>query len=242
MKRFAFTLLAAASLPLLSPATAIAKDTSKKVLNVTTSQPGADVYVFRLKDYKRLSKCETPCTMKFKTNEPFTVDIFKDGFIQTTHYITEDQLFTEIFQIAEDLIAFDLDDEASLAAQRKWYGIQSQISIDIGMPEACANPVADDANTDAKPCFRFAPLPPMQAERSGHCDVVMDIEPDGSTSNVRLETCSEEVFEIPVLATLAYWKYYPKMENGIAVKRIDVKPTVKFKITDKRGNEIPALP
>ena len=114
-----------------------------------------------------------------------------------------------------------------------------------GLPDL---PVPDPIITSVKfipgdrniqPLLRIPPQMPPAAERSGHCDVRMDVGPDGRTFNVRTTGCSDRIFERATIRSVAKWRYQPMIRDGVAVTREGVTNTVRFNLLDERGNLIP---
>jgi len=96
----------------------------------------------------------------------------------------------------------------------------------------------DPNNIDAEPCYRVPPVMPWRAKRSGHCHLVFDIHKTGKTKNIRINGCTERVFESAAVQAVQLWTYLPKIENGEVVERLDVKNKVTFRLTDELGRII----
>ena len=92
---------------------------------------------------------------------------------------------------------------------------------------------------DVQPLVRIPPVMPAGAERSGHCEVVFDVSPDGSPFNVRATVCSDRVFRRATERSVAQWKYQPRVVDGLAVGREGVRNVVRFNLADERGELIP---
>lgn len=95
------------------------------------------------------------------------------------------------------------------------------------------------SDRDAQPLFRMGPIPPAKAERSGHCKMRFDVSPEGSPFNVDAYYCSDRVFERSSTKATTKFKYAPKMLDGRAVAMRGVETTIRYRILDDRGNEIP---
>ena len=89
------------------------------------------------------------------------------------------------------------------------------------------------------PIFRQPPVMPARAERSGHCDVIFDVNADGATYNVQVLTCSQNLFARASVKAAHKWKYRPQIIDGQAQDRRGVRTTITFSLTDERGNLIP---
>jgi len=109
-------------------------------------------------------------------------------------------------------------------------------------------PVMGDVITDVVytddtmiPILRVPPRMPARAERSGHCDMVFDVGPDGATLNVKASYCSEALFETESIRATLKFKYRPTRIDGQYQTTRNVKTRIKFKLQDQNGNLIPAM-
>ena len=96
-----------------------------------------------------------------------------------------------------------------------------------------------ESDRDATPTVRVAAVAPPRAEKSGHCKVRFDVSPNGQTYNIQTLFCSQRMFERSTIKAVAKWRYNPKIRDGIAVSRSGVESTMRFNITDERGDIIP---
>jgi len=103
---------------------------------------------------------------------------------------------------------------------------------DIMMP----TPVSIDL--DLTPIFRAAPIMPMRADRSGFCKMIFDVNADGTTYNVRMLTCSQNLFARASTKSVGKWKYRPQTIGGKAVPRTGLRTTISFKLMDEHGRLI----
>ncbi len=92
---------------------------------------------------------------------------------------------------------------------------------------------------DYQPILRTEPPMPMRATKSGHCQMMFDVSPEGRPFNVTTTYCTEKHFERPSIKAVQGWKYLPQYEEGLAVSVSDVKTRISFNLTDERGQIIP---
>ena len=92
---------------------------------------------------------------------------------------------------------------------------------------------------NVQPLVRIPPVVPGNASRSGHCDVRLDVSPDGQPFNVVATRCTDSVFERPTLRSVRKWKYQPRIEGGVAVAQTGLTNRVTYRLLDERGNLIP---
>ena len=88
------------------------------------------------------------------------------------------------------------------------------------------------------PIYRQTPIMPARAERSGHCDVMFDVNADGATYNVRVVSCSQTLFARASTKAAYKWKYRPQTISGQAQDRRGVRTTITFNLIDEHGNLI----
>ncbi len=95
------------------------------------------------------------------------------------------------------------------------------------------------SDRDAQPLVRIPPIMPPRAEKSGHCKVRFDVNPQGAPFNVVATYCTGSVFKRPSIKSVLKWKYNPKIVDGRAVARKGVESQITFRLTDERGNILP---
>lgn len=83
------------------------------------------------------------------------------------------------------------------------------------------------------------PKMPHRAEKSGHCVVNFDINAKGEPDNIFIESCSEKLFEKNSVKNIKKARFYPKMENGVAVPRKNWRKKVHFVLYDENWRYIP---
>ncbi|WP_418152616.1 energy transducer TonB [Litorimonas sp. RW-G-Af-16] len=92
---------------------------------------------------------------------------------------------------------------------------------------------------DYQPLVRIPPTMPMRATKSGHCNVVFDVSPEGKPFNVRASYCSQSMFERPAIKSVQNWQYNPQMVDGRAVTVNDIQTKISFRLVDERNQIIP---
>ena len=95
------------------------------------------------------------------------------------------------------------------------------------------------SDRDAQPLVRIPPVPPTNAEKSGHCKVRFDVSPEGAPYNVVATYCTQRIFERPTTKSVSKWKYNPKIVDGRATARTGVESKITFRMLDERGKIIP---
>jgi hypothetical protein len=92
---------------------------------------------------------------------------------------------------------------------------------------------------DAEACVRIPPNMPDMATASGHCIVVFNISARGEPTDVRTDECTDQVFCEPTTKATRRWIYHLKLQYGEAVERRRVQSTMRFRLTNFRGQVIP---
>ncbi len=95
------------------------------------------------------------------------------------------------------------------------------------------------SDRDAQPRIRVPPGMPDKADRSGHCFMRFNVSPQGSPYEIQAIKCSQSLFERNSIKAVQKWKYAPKIVDGNAVSMVGVETTIRFRLTDERGQLIP---
>ncbi len=106
-------------------------------------------------------------------------------------------------------------------------------------PKEISGPVRVSVDLRLTSIFRAAPIMPMQADRSGFCTVLFDVNANGTTYNVQVLNCSQNLFTRASVKAVEKWKYRPQTMGGMAVPRTGLRTTIKFNLTDEHGRLIP---
>lgn len=83
------------------------------------------------------------------------------------------------------------------------------------------------------------PKTPHWAEKSMRCQVDFDINAKGKPENLEAHNCTEDRFGEVAIKTVKKWRYFPKIENGVAVPRPNWTSGVRFQLLDENGKLIP---
>lgn len=94
-------------------------------------------------------------------------------------------------------------------------------------------------NRNPDPLLRLPPAMPSRADRSGHCDVRLNVDSSGSPYQVEATYCTQRVFERPTIKAVAKWKYRPRIVDGRAVAMEGLTNRVSFHLIDGQGDIIP---
>lgn len=92
---------------------------------------------------------------------------------------------------------------------------------------------------DALPIVRKPASVPEGAHRSGHCNLVFDVDASGQPYNIKIKFCTARVFEIEAIRAVSGFKYRLKIIDGEPRPRAGVETRVPFNVVDEKGNIIP---
>lgn len=100
-------------------------------------------------------------------------------------------------------------------------------------------PIIQVGTGELTPLVRIPGQMPPRATRSGHCKLGFSVSADGAPYNVEAIYCSQKIFERPSIKAAQKFKYRPRRVKGRAVPMNGVTTTIKYVLTDERGQIIP---
>ena len=83
------------------------------------------------------------------------------------------------------------------------------------------------------------PKKPHWAEKSMRCRVDFDIDAKGKPENLEAHNCTVDRFGEAAIKTVKKWRYFPKIENGVAVPRPNWTSGVELRLLDENNKIIP---
>ncbi|MEP3653881.1 MAG: energy transducer TonB [Litorimonas sp.] len=174
-----------------------------------------------------LESCYSPCTLHKESGRHVYIYAYRIGHAPIPLYIDRDPIEEK-------------------RAEPYWKGIH-KISLGPNFRQIyvkrkkCEIEFADrlKMDADASPCYRSPPHVP-HVDFSGECKVTYDLTKMGNPINIVATTCTDPVFEGPTMMAVSSWKYYPKVDRGVAVKREGIESTMRFDITDFDGHLLDA--
>jgi len=190
-------------------------------IDVSTSPQGAVATLHNLKTGKPLMSCVTPCELKGRSKKTYRIVYFKDGYLPSYH------LVTPIFRKRIDYPPYKLDPYEKMT--EKYDVCASKMSK--WMSKDRPNPIA---------CAKRSPTLPARSVRSGICEIAFNVDVTGYPSSILLKKCSEKVFEDKSLTAAAWWRFYPRIENGRAVAAPNVSRDFNYVMKNSKGKVIPA--
>ena len=85
---------------------------------------------------------------------------------------------------------------------------------------------------------RIPPVMPPQAQTSGYCCMLYDIDSDGVPKNVSAPYCSQSYYAAPSETALKKWRYAKKKKDGSPVTSTRITTYMSFYLADWQGNII----
>ena len=126
----------------------------------------------------------------------------------------------------------------------EWVATRANLEEDGKLEEAeqaglCKCWPFEEYKDDVIPLKRIPPIMPRNAKRSGHVNVIFDVDEGGTPFNVRVLSSSEKIFEAPALKSVKKWEYSPIGRGEDAKVRKDVASRITFKLSAPGGRIIP---
>jgi hypothetical protein len=165
-----------------------------------------------------LESCTSPCSLSLDPANDYGLAAYRAGHIPVFQGINID--------IPERLRTVDLGPDF-----RQLYIKKLQCRLEWQKSEK--------EDSDATPCFRIPPQMPEGAKRSGHCQMVFDVDETGQPRNIRVTFCTDPIYEAPSMGTIHWWHYTPKTERGQALVQTGIESKMTFRLADEAGNLIP---
>lgn len=188
-------------------------------MKIKSIPEGAIASLHNTKTGEPLENCQTPCALHGVSNNNYQLVLYKPGFHVATRVITTEKRTGRILKVDLGVNYFDVLEQTAKCMRA------FEVSVKI--------------DSEAKPCIRPPAVMPLQAENSGHCQMMFDIEPTGYVQNIRTARCSDDVFKAATELSMSWWFYDPKVEDGQSVWDRNVRTKVTFNLTDENGNQIP---
>ena len=183
----------------------------------------------------KVAVCKIPCKKTIELADPFFI-LFPPPRGDYGHYIRRN---------SEDAIQKDgtyrFDTTLKTQHEETTHYYRSYASDQNNKPkrQACLRFELKDLSERPKACFKNRPSIPPKSVRSGWCEVVFTVLPDGSTENVDVRECSEEMFRIGSLEAAKLFRYYPRIRNGQAVST-KLRTKVRYTLKNEKGKRVPA--
>lgn len=98
----------------------------------------------------------------------------------------------------------------------------------------------EDYKNKPVPLMRIPPIMPRSAKRSGHVDVVFDVDEKGKPFNIKSIYATEPVFVKAALTSVAKWRYSPLADEVDPASRKGIASKISFRLVNHRGKIIPA--
>lgn len=89
------------------------------------------------------------------------------------------------------------------------------------------------------PIKRIPPIMPRAAVRSGHANLIFDINESGKPENIRVIYATEKLFAQPSIEAAEQWIYTPLSEENKDENRKDIATKITFVLSTATGRVIP---
>lgn len=183
----------------------------KKTLILKSDPPRALVTLRRTQDDKKIKQCKTPCKVKVKNKYAYRLSYLKRGYGDRTIYLDDNSKWSLVDDILIELPFTRYKSDRQIAAcerANREVGTEDQLS---------------------KLCWIPPPNMPHKVKIGGHCKFTYDVLVTGDTENVKLVSCSDNIFEDNARLSLLKAEFTPKQVNNIPVAHIGKEMTISFR-------------
>lgn len=81
----------------------------------------------------------------------------------------------------------------------------------------------------------ISPVMPPNAQESGYCCVMLDIQKSGRVKNTEIIYCTSEIFRDVTERTAPKVTYYPRLVNGVEAESQDKLENFSYRLNDEFG-------
>jgi len=110
------------------------------------------------------------------------------------------------------------------------FGVKSKAFITFLGTVLCTQAFAQSDQPIERPELRF----PAGAKQSGVCEASFDVKPDGTPDNIRITSCTDNIYEWPSQVAVGKFKYSPKADW-----RRNQKTKLTFDLENEFGIRMP---
>ena len=192
---------------------------------------------------KRAEAIYTNRTDKVSTHYPLMLKLFKGNVLKDSEKPIEAALeYQDVMQNLEGKLPSD--HVFINTAFKEWLSIRADFEEQGRVEEAEAKGVCkcwpyDEYKGDIIPLERVPPIMPRSARRSGHANLIFDVDESGKPFNIRVLSSTESIFEKPSIEAVKKWKYANIGEIEDRQVRKDVTNKITFRLTNSQGKIIP---
>ncbi len=180
----------------------------------------------------------------FSTHYPIMLKLFKGNVLKDAGEPIQAVLeYQDVMQNLEGRLP--ADHVFISAAFKEWVKTRTDL-VDAGrFKEAEAAGLCrcwpfEEYAEDVIPLERIPPAMPRNAKRSGHVNLVFDVDETGKPFNIRVLSSTEDIFEEPAIASVEKWQYSPVGHGETEAKiRKGVASKITFRLTNRQGKIIP---
>jgi len=195
---------------------------------------------------KRAEQIYANRTDNFSTHYPIMLKLFKGNVLKDSKKPIQAALeYQDVMQNLEGKLP--ADHVFVNKAFTEWLITRSGLEEEGRLEEAeqaglCKCWPFEEYKDDVVPLERVPPIMPSRARRSGHVNVVFDVDENGKPFNIRVLSATEDIFIKPAVKSVEKWMYSPigrGEEDVVAKTRKDVSNKITFRLTDQLGRVIP---
>jgi len=182
----------------------------------------------------RIKDCRLKCDFTLSEGETFHILLRP----KSKRYKTYIRRNLEDSVLKDGVYRFNLVLKTPEEEERHYFAAQLADKVDKAKDRNCDTIKGLTSPDRVKSCYKVQPFLPPRMRRSGWCKVTLRVLTNGRTDDVKVETCSEDVFKISSEETVKLFRYFPKEKDGEIISS-RLRTTVNFTLTDGKGNIIP---
>jgi len=177
------------------------------------------------------------------THYPIMLKLFKGNSLRGIEKPIKAALeYQTVMQNLEDVLP--AEHPFVKTAFRQWMLTRSELEDAGRLEEAeqaglCECWPFENYKNQVLPLLRVPPKMPRKAKRSGHVNVMFDIDTSGKPINIRAISSSQSLFEKSAIASVEKWKYHAAMDAPDGQIRKDIVSKISYQLTDGYGKIIP---
>lgn len=181
-----------------------------------SDKAGTTVEVTSVDDLNTIiHSCLTPCSIELrkKKKKRYEVMFYKSGYLLEQEHLISD---ATIDQISVNM----------RTAKPVWENTSAFYKRN------CKNTPGDHP---AIKCVRIPSIMPPKAKRSGHCEIVFQVDKYGVVINSKIVYCTDKIFARSSLKAARKWRYIPEVQNGNSVVSSKISVKINFILQDAKG-------
>lgn len=195
----------------------------KYTATIESTPAGQTVDLYKKGKEKVIKSCETPCVFKLKASKLYELKAVNNAGQTIYLPINAPTDGNRSFDIK---VYFDVNDDSATALSM--------------MRDAPPEAIYPRGETPPRPLVRMPGHLPPSVSKSGHCEMIFDVQETGRPTNIRAKSCSSAEYAPVSIEAVARFKYRPQgmreNEEWQAVYSTGEETKLTYRVLDKEGN------